>query len=190
MSCLVYSCKVWLHAYCLAYYFLTLVFIILLQLDESSTTTSGNRGRGRVNTPRSGGRSGGISGGLNTLRSGGISGGLNTLRSGRRSGGVDIQSQHVAIPPEPAPEPAIYEVESDTAPEPAIYELPSDTAPEHPSQPALKPVPQVALHSASQLAPETPSQPTSQPPRTTNRAATIRAATHYTYKPNVSIYYH
>jgi hypothetical protein len=88
-----------LYAYCLAYYFLTLVFIILLQLDESSTTTSGNCGRGRVNTPRSGGRSGGRGGGLNTPRSGG------------RSGGVDTQSQHATIPPKPAPEPAIYEIE-------------------------------------------------------------------------------
>jgi hypothetical protein len=142
-------------------------------LDESLTTTSGNRGRGRVNTPRSGRRSGGRSGGLNTPMSGG------------RSGGVDTQSQHTAIPPEPAPEPAIYEVESDTAPEPAIYEAPSNTALEHPSQPAQDPVPQATLHSASQLAPETPSQPTSQPPKTTNRAAT-----YYAYKPNVSIYYH
>jgi hypothetical protein len=160
-------------------------------LDESLTTTSGNRGRGRVNTPRSGRRSGGRSGGLNTPMSGG------------RSGGVDTQSQHTAIPPEPAPKPAIYEVESDTAPEPAIYEVESDTAPEpaiyeapsdtaleHPSQPAQDPVPQATLHSASQLAPETPSQPTSQPPKTTNRAAAIRAATYYAYKPNVSIYYH
>jgi hypothetical protein len=138
-------------------------------LDESSTTTSGNRGRGRVNTPRSGG--------LKTPSSGGRNGGLNTPRSGGRSGGVDTQSQHEAVPPEPAPEPAIYEVES-------------DTAPEHPSQPALNPVPEAALHFASQPAPKTPSQPTSQPPRTTNRATTIRAATHYAYRPNVSIYYH
>jgi hypothetical protein len=71
-----------LHAYCLAYYFLTLVFIILLQLDESSTTTSGNRGRGRVNTPRSGGKSGGRSEGLNTPKSGG----LKTPSSGGRNG--------------------------------------------------------------------------------------------------------
>jgi hypothetical protein len=110
--------------------------------------------------------------------------------SGGRSGGVDTQSQHTAIPPEPAPEPAIYEVESNTAPEPAIYEVPSDTALEHPSQPAQDPVPQAALHSASQPALETPSHPTSQPPKTTNRATTIRAATYYAYRPNVSIYYH
>jgi hypothetical protein len=203
-------------------------FLILLQLDESSTTTSGNRGRGRVNRRRSGGRSGGLNtptsdgrsggrtGGLNTPTSGGLktpsncgrSGGrgrgLNTprTRAGRR-GGVDTQSQHAAIPPELAPEPAIYEIESDTtteaviyelpsdtAPEAAIYELPSDTAPEHPSQPALNPVSQVALLTASQPAPKTPSQPTSQPSRTTHRVAAIRAATHYAYRPNVSIYYH
>jgi hypothetical protein len=158
-------------------------FLILLQLDESSTTTSGRSGRGRVNT-RSGGRSGGRSGALNTPtsglktpsscgRSGGRGGGLNTPRTrARRRGGVDTQSQHAAIPPEPAPEPAIYEIES-------------DTAPEHPSQPTLNPVSQAALLTASQPASKTPSQPTSQPSRTTHRAAT-----HYAYIPNVSIYYH
>jgi hypothetical protein len=83
---------------------------------------------------------------------------------------------HAVIPPEPAPEPAIYEIESDTAPEAMFYELPSDTAPEHPSQPALNPVPQAALLTASQPAPKTPSQPTSQPSRTTHRVAAIRAA--------------
>jgi hypothetical protein len=191
-----------LHVYCLAYYFLTLVFIILLQFDESSTTTNGNCGRERVNTPRSGGRSGGLktprSGGLKTPRSGGRSGRLNTPRSvglktqssGGRSGGVDTQSQHAVIPPEPALEPAIYEIESDTTLEPAIYELPSDTAPKHPSQPTLNLVPQAALLTASQPTPKTPSQPTSQPSRTTHKAAAIRAATHYAYRPNVSIYYH
>jgi hypothetical protein len=98
---------------------------------------------------------------------------------------VDTQSQHAAIPPELAPEPAIYEIESDTTTEVAIYELPSDIAPEHPSQPALNPVSQAVLLTASQPAPKTPSQPTSQPSRTTHRAAT-----HYAYRPNVSIYYH
>jgi hypothetical protein len=134
----------------------------------------------------SGGRTGGLntptSGGLKTPsncgRSGGRGGGLNTprTRAGRR-GGVDTQSQHAAIPPEPAPEPA-------------IYELPSDTAPEHLSQPALNPVSQAALLTASQPAQKTPSQPTSQPSRTTHRVAAIRAATHYAYRPNMSIYYH
>ena len=150
---------------------LTLVFIILLQLDESSTptstTTNANGGRGMVNTPSNGGRSGG----------------LNTPRSGGKSGGLNTQSQPVAIPPSepswnPTSQPAIYEVESDTTLEPAIYKVPSDTAPDPLSQPAL--------HIASQPTPETPSQSTSQLLKTTNWATAIRAATHYGYRPNVS----